>query len=99
MNEQNRCLRAYAVGDENVIDGSVENYDFDWGEPVSTPCARNCVRCRLVCGCSSWCEGQDACGEPLPEPEPDPAEEPCGCSGRCRGTAAVKKMQYPIVDL
>ena len=23
-------------GEENVTDGSVENYDFDWGQPLDT---------------------------------------------------------------
>ena len=44
MTDTSKCLRAYAVGDEDVINGSVENYDFDWGEPVTTPDCR-CTEC------------------------------------------------------
>ena len=51
MTDTSKCLRAYAVGDEDVINGSVENYDFDWGEPVTTPDCR-CTECS---GCGNRC--------------------------------------------
>ena len=44
------CARGYAAGDEDVTDGSVENYGCDWGEPVEQPAS--CGRCAARrCGC------------------------------------------------
>lgn len=72
MTDTSKCLRAYAVGDEDVINGSVENYDFDWGDPVTTP---DC-RCRQGCGCggcSYRCRNSCGCG----------CQNNCGCQNRC----------------
>lgn len=75
MTDTSKCLRAYAVGDEDVINGSVENYDFDWGEPVTTPdecsgCGSRCsCNCGNSCGCQNRCGCQGSCG--------------CGCQNRC----------------
>lgn len=74
MTDTSKCLRAYAVGDEDVTNGSVENYDFDWGEPVTTPdcrctecsgCGNRCsCNCGNSCGCQNrWgCQGSCGCG-------------------------------------
>lgn len=106
MTDTSKCLRAYAVGDEDVINGSVENYDFDWGDPVTTPdcrCRQGCgcggcsCRCRNSCGCG--CQNNCGCeeiGSCEPEPDPDPVECPshCGC-----GNTASEDTNYPIIDL
>ena len=104
MTDTSKCLRAYAVGDEDVTDGSVENYDFDWGEPVATPdcrrgeccgCGSRCsCNCRNSCGCQNCCSCEDGC-TCTPEPEPDPVE--C-TSSRCSCTASDEGT-YPIIDL
>lgn len=72
MTDTSKCLRAYAVGDEDVIDGSVENYDFDWGDPVTTP---DC-RCRNSCGCVDRCSCN--CGDSCS------CQNRCGCNSSCR---------------
>lgn len=82
MTDTSKCLRAYAVGDEDVINGSVENYDFDWGEPVTTPdcrctecsgCGNRCsCNCGNSCGCQNRCGCQGSCGCGA-----------CGCQNRC----------------
>lgn len=82
MTDTSKCLRAYAVGDEDVINGSVENYDFDWGEPVTTPdcrctecsgCGSRCsCNCGNSCGCQNRCGCQGSCGCGA-----------CGCQNRC----------------
>lgn len=99
MMNLSQCLRAYAVGDEDVTDGSVENYDFDWGEPVES------AQSRTPCGgsgtgrCTRQC--QPSCGgcetEPEPEPEPDPVEDPPACP--CGRRTAAERCTYPIIDL
>ena len=66
MTDTSKCLRAYAVGDEDVTNGSVENYDFDWGEPVTTPDCR-CTECsgcgnRCSCNCGNSSGGQHRWG-------------------------------------
>lgn len=77
MTDTSKCLRAYAVGDEDVINGSVENYDFDWGEPVTSPDCRCRQRCswgsRCSCNCGNSCRCQDRC-----------CENSCSCQNRCR---------------
>lgn len=75
MTDTSKCLRAYAVGDEDVTNGSVENYDFDWGEPVTTPDCR-CTECsgcgsRCSCNCGNSCGCQNRCGNC------------CGCRNCC----------------
>lgn len=110
MTDLSQCLRAYAVGDEDVTDGSVENYDFDWGEPVASDAALTSYGCQggsRLCpwGCQTSCGGCDTEPEPEPDPEPEPAPEPtencptwpCGRCG-CKNTAADGSA-YPIVDL
>lgn len=38
-------IDAWNTGDEDVTDGSVDNYDFDWGTPrAKMPCG--CRRCQ-----------------------------------------------------
>ena len=37
MMEQIYFTQADTIGDEDVTDGSVENFDFEWGDPVETP--------------------------------------------------------------
>ena len=102
MTDTRKCLRAYAVGDEDVTDGSVENYDFDWGDPVVTPNCRcdNCTGCQNRCGCRCGCGETCGCGEEAdPEPDPDPVEEQPACScTRCK-SAVADGDTYPIVDL
>lgn len=104
MTDTSKCLRAYAVGDEDVTDGSVENYDFDWGEPVATPdcrrgeccgCGSRCsCNCRNSCGCQNCCSCEDGC-TCTPEPEPDPVE----CTGSRCGCTASDEGTYSIIDL
>ena len=112
MTDTSKCLRAYAVGDEDVTNGSVENYDFDWGDPVAPPddrcgeCPDNCNRCSCgcqnrcgnCCGCRNCCSCGNTCVcTPEPEPEPDP--DPVECTGsRCSCTASDEGT-YPIIDL
>ncbi len=82
MTDTSKCLRAYAVGDEDVTNGSVENYDFDWGEPVTTSdcrctecsgCGNRCsCNCGNSCGCQNRCGCQGSCGCSA-----------CGCQNRC----------------
>lgn len=112
MTDTSKCLRAYAVGDEDVINGSVENYDFDWGEPVTTPDCR-CTECsscgsRCSCNCGNSCGCQNRCGNccscgntcvctPEPEPEPDP--DPVEYTGSRCGCTASDEGAYPIIDL
>lgn len=91
MTDTSKCLRAYAVGDEDVTNGSVENYDFDWGDPVAPPddrcgeCPDNCNRCSCGCqnrcGCCNSCGCQNRCNCCNPcgcetVPEPGPEPEP-----------------------
>lgn len=71
MTDTSKCLRAYAVGDEDVINGSVENYDFDWGEPVTTPDCR-CTECS-GCGSRCSCNCGNSCG----------CQNRWGCQGSC----------------
>lgn len=78
-------IRRIEEGD--VIDGCVDNYDFDWGEPVGDPAVmllRGCGNVRTdlyVCG--EHCDGLDDV-DPDPEPEPEP---PCGCGCGCEETS------------
>ena len=98
MTDTSKCLRAYAVGDEDVINGSVENYDFDWGDPVTTPdcrCRQGCgcggcsCRCRNSCGCG--CQNNCGCANRSPSPTPTPWNVPA--------TAAVgtRRQKKPII--
>ncbi|HJB67652.1 MAG TPA: hypothetical protein H9770_02285 [Candidatus Fournierella excrementigallinarum] len=92
MTDLCQCLRAYAPGDEDVTNGSVENYDLNWGEPVATP---DC-RCGECCGCQNCCSCEDSCTcTPEPEPDPDPVE----CTGGRCGCTASEEGAYPIIDL
>lgn len=100
MTDTSKCLRAYAVGDEDVTNGSVENYDLDWGEPVTPPdcgCSEGCES-RCGCNCQTRCGCAGTCGcETGPDPEPDPGEctdNACGCT-----ETASNDDTYPILDL
>ncbi|WP_394963814.1 hypothetical protein [Candidatus Allofournierella excrementigallinarum] len=106
MTDLCQCLRAYAPGDEDVTNGSVENYDLNWGEPVATPdcrcgeccgCGSRCsCNCRNSCGCQNCCSCEDSCTcTPEPEPDPDPVE----CTGGRCGCTASEEGAYPIIDL
>lgn len=59
----------------DVTDGSVDYYDFDWGEAVEVDEATIFAGCagnsRTYGGCTNACEWQP---EPEPEPEPTPCE-------------------------
>ncbi len=67
----------YSVGDEDVTDGTVENYDLDWGEPVQTRertiyagCPRTVRQWPYNC--------YDPCADEPTDPEDpdDPTDEP-----------------------
>lgn len=63
MNQRDDQIPFAALDQEgDVTDGSVDYYDFDWGEPVITPEPEPCS-----CPCRD--------GQTLPKPE-TPVEEP-----------------------
>ena len=42
-------IDAWNTGDENVIDGSVDDYDFDWGSGSDAPQENPPCTCRNTC--------------------------------------------------
>ncbi len=66
-------IDAWNTGAENVTDGSVDDYDFDWGseEPPSCGCCRTCRTCQPVENPSCRCR-EDCCTcWPVEEPPVD----------------------------
>ena len=55
-------IDAWNTGAENVTDGSVDDYDFDWGseETPSCGCCRTCRTCQPVENPSCRCR-EDCC--------------------------------------
>lgn len=43
-------IDAWNTGDENVTDGSVDDYDFNWGSGCCQPEEEPSCRCRRNCG-------------------------------------------------
>ena len=67
-------IDAWNTGAENVTDGSVDDYDFDWGseETPSCGCCRTCRTCQPVenpsCRCrEDCCTCQPVEGPPVDE--------------------------------
>ena len=66
-------IGAWNTGAENVTDGSVDDYDFDWGseETPSCGCCRTCRTCQPVENPSCRCR-EDCCTcWPVEEPPVD----------------------------
>ena len=66
-------IDAWNTGAENVTDGSVDDYDFDWGseETPSCGCCRTCRTCQPVEDPSCRCR-EDCCTcWPVEEPPVD----------------------------
>lgn len=66
-------IDAWNTGAENVTDGSVDDYDFDWGseETPSCGCRRTCRTCQPVENPSCRCR-EDCCTcWPVEEPPVD----------------------------
>lgn len=66
-------IDAWNTGAENVTDGSVDDYDFDWGseETPSCGCCRTCRTCQPVENPSCRCR-EDCCTcWPVEEPPVD----------------------------
>lgn len=99
-------IDAWNTGAENVTDGSVDDYDFDWGseEPPSCGCCRTCRTCQPVENPSCRCR-EDCC-------TCWPVEEStCGCRRHCRTCQPVEEPpvdecvteengeDYPVVQL
>ena len=42
-------IDAWNTGDENVTNGSVDDYDFDWGSGSDTPQENPSCNCRNTC--------------------------------------------------
>lgn len=66
-------IDAWNTGAENVTDGSVDDYDFDWGseETPSCGCCRTCRTCQPVENPSCRCR-EDCCTcQPVEEPPVD----------------------------
>lgn len=82
----------YTTGDDDVTDGSVEYYDFDWGLPVQTR------EIDIFSGCNTDSNGEpiNICtGEPVPEPD-------CSCEPENNGDENQdnnEEEEYPIVEV
>ncbi|WP_291243547.1 hypothetical protein [Fournierella sp.] len=66
-------IDAWNTGAENVTDGSVDDYDFDWGseEPPSCGCCRTCRTCQPVENPSCRCREDCRTCQPVEEPPVD----------------------------
>ena len=66
-------IDAWNTGAENVTDGSVDDYDFDWGseETPSCGCCRTCRTCQPVENPSSRCREDCRTCQPVEEPPVD----------------------------
>ncbi len=66
-------IDAWNTGAENVTDGSVDDYDFDWGseEPLSCGCCRTCRTCQPVENPSCRCREDCRTCQPVEEPPVD----------------------------
>ena len=64
---------AWNTGAENVTDGSVDDYDFDWGseETPSCGCCRTCRTCQPVENPSCRCREDCRTCQPVEEPPVD----------------------------
>ena len=85
----------YSVGDEDVTDGSVENYDLDWGEPVQTReraiyagCPRTVARWPYNCF--------DPCADEPTDPEDPPDDPDEGCGEQDDVDTGTDEDGYPI---
>lgn len=66
-------IDAWNTGAENVTDGSVDDYDFDWGseETPSCGCYRTCRTCQPVENPSCRCREDCRTCQPVEEPPVD----------------------------
>ena len=82
-------IDAWNTGAENVTDGSVDDYDFDWGseETPSCGCCRTCRTCQSVENPSCRCREDCRTCQPVEEP---PVDE-CGTE--------ENGEDYPVVQL
>ena len=66
-------IDAWNTGAENVTDGSVDDYDFDWGseETPSCGCCRTCRTCQPVENPSCRCREDCRTCQPVEEPPVD----------------------------
>lgn len=92
----------------NVINGSVDNYDFDWGDEVVMP--ERALPPRIgewpyLC-CWDYFDRNpcsDHCTEPVCEPDPCGCDEPdpCGCDrpNPCECNRPELSEEYEIRDL
>lgn len=66
-------IDAWNTGAENVTDGSVDDYDFDWGseETPSCGCCRTCRTCQPVENPSCRCREDCRTCWPVEEPPVD----------------------------
>lgn len=66
-------IDAWNTGAENVTDGSVDDYDFDWGseDPPSCGCCRTCRTCQPVENPSCRCREDCRTCQPVEEPPVD----------------------------
>lgn len=72
------------LGNDDVTDGSVDYYDFDWGEAEEVDEATIFAGCAGNSGttpyhCSDPCDNWPSPCYPDPCPDPDPCPEPCPC--------------------
>lgn len=88
-------IDAWNTGDENVTNGSVDDYDFDWGsgccqpeEEPSCRCRRNCCTCQLEEEPSCRCRRNCCTCQPVEEP---PADDEC--------VAEEAGEDYPVIQL
>ncbi len=90
--------RSSIIGEDPVIDGTVDSYDFDWGEPVNTRAVD------VWGGCN--CHLNE---EPVQEMEAGPKQKTyCACESPIEKAAekvsvpmeeSTEKSEYEIVDL
>ena len=66
-------IDAWNTGAENVTDGSVDDYNFDWGseETPSCGCCRTCRTCQPVENPSCRCREDCRTCQPVEEPPVD----------------------------
>lgn len=92
-------------GADNVVDGSVDYYDFHWGAQVryADSVQRSCTerrRCMWRCGCPDVSDNCPDDSEDCPDPDtgcPDDGEDcpsqGCGCAGGNGGCFANRPRQ------
>lgn len=68
-------IDAWNTGDENVTDGSVDDYDFDWGGTVRTPDENSGCGCQRCQTDTSEQEPEETSSEDITE-EQNPEDYP-----------------------